>query len=420
MEYNARIKMDRELNRLKQEILKQILEKGHQYGIDPSSIDEIHFNRRIEAILKPILRDNRDLLLNRREQERIFGEIVSELLGLGPIDQLLKDPAITEIMVNGPKQVYIEREGKIEATDITFRDEQHLLYYIEKIVSPVGRSVTEFEPFIDVRLKDGSRVNVVRSPITAKGPLITIRKFSGRVLNMEDLINYKALTPFAADFLKACVLCRLNTLISAGSNCGKTTLLNVLASFIPEGERLITIEDTRELHIDRAHTVFLETRPPNMESKGEISIRDLVRNSLHMRPDRIIIGEVRSSEVLDMIQAMNTGHEGSMTTFHANSPLDALDRLEVLTLMGSHNISSEVAKRQIITAIDLVIQLARFADGTRRITEIAEVIKCKEYKTHELFVYDEDSHALKLTGNIPTFYPMLKRKANYSAPEFEK
>ncbi len=412
--------MERELNRLKQEILKRILERGHQYGIDSSNIDSIHFHRRIESIFRSILKENRDLLLNRQEQERVLGEIVSELLGLGPIDQLLKDPSITEIMVNGPKQVYIERNGKIEATDITFRDEEHLLYYIEKIVSPAGRSVTEFEPYIDARLKDGSRVNVVRSPITAKGPLITIRKFSGCVLNMDDLLNNKALTSMAADFLKACVISRLNILISAGSNCGKTTLLNVLASFIPEGERVITIEDTRELHIDRAHTVFLETRPPNIEGKGEITIRELVRNSLHMRPDRIIIGEVRSSEVLDMIQAMNTGHEGSMTTFHANSPLDALDRLEVLTLMGSNNISSEVAKRQIITAIDLVIQLARFADGTRRIVEIGEVIKCKEYKIQELFVYDEDSHTLKLTGNTPTFYPVLKRKANYSAQEFER
>ncbi len=412
--------MDKELNRLKQEILKQIMGRGYQYGIDSSNIDDIHFQRRIEAILKSVLKENRDLLLNRQEQERVLGEIVSELLGLGPIDQLLKEPTITEIMVNGPKQVYIERDGKIEVTDITFRDEQHLLYYIEKIVSSVGRRVTEFEPYIDVRLKDGSRVNVVRSPITVKGPLITIRKFSGRVLNMEDLINYKALTPLAADFLTACVISRLNILISAGSNCGKTTLLNILASFIPEGERVITIEDTRELHIDRAHTIFLETRPPNIEGKGEITIRDLVRNSLHMRPDRIIIGEVRFTEVLDMIQAMNTGHEGSMTTFHANSPLDALDRLEVLTLMGSSNISSEVAKRQIITAIDMVIQLAKFSDGTRRIIEIAEVTKCKEYNTRGLFVYDEDSHTLKLTGNIPIFYPILKRKANYSAQEFEK
>ncbi len=412
--------MEKELNRLKHEIIKQIQEKGYQYGIDSSNIDEIHFYRRIEAILRSILKENRDLLLNHKDQERVLGEVVSELLGLGPIDRLLKDPTITEIMVNGPKQVYIERDGKIETTDITFRDEQHLLYYIEKIVSSAGRNVTEFEPYIDVRLKDGSRVNVVRSPVTAKGPLITIRKFSGCVLKMEDLINNKTLTSLAAGFLKACVISRLNTLISAGSNCGKTTLLNVLASFIPEGERIITIEDTRELHIDRVHTIFLETRPSNIEGKGEITIRDLVRNSLHMRPDRIIIGEVRSSEVLDMIQALNTGHEGSMTTFHANSPVDALDRLEVLTLMGSNNISSEVAQRQIINAIDLIIQLARFADGTRRIIKIGEVIKGKEYNIRDLFVYDEDACILKLTGNIPTFYPILKRKANYSAQEFEK
>ncbi len=412
--------MERELNRLKQEILKQILEKGHQYGIDPAKIDEVHFHRRIETVFRSILKENRDVLLNRQEQEKVLGEIMSELLGLGPIDQLLRDPTITEIMINGPKQVYIERAGKIEATDITFRDEEHLSYYVEKIVSPVGRSVTEFEPYIDARLKDGSRVNVVRSPITAKGPLVTIRKFSGCVFKIEDLVNNKALTPMAADFLKACVIARLSTLISAGSNCGKTTLLNALAAFIPEGERIITIEDTRELHIDRAHTIFLETRPPNIEGKGEITIRELVRNSLHMRPDRIIIGEVRSSEVLDMIQAMNTGHEGSMTTFHANSPMDALDRLEVLTLMGSNNISSEVAQRQIITAIDLVIQLARFADGTRMIVEIGEVIKCKEYKIQDIFAYDEDSRTLKLTGNIPTFYSALKRKANYFAQEFEK
>lgn len=414
--------MENGLNSIKEDILKQLIERSKELWVDSREFVESDFRRRIEAFFRSILKEKKGFSLNRHEQEEILDEIISYFLGLGPIEKLLKDPDISEIMVNGPKQVYVERKGNLELTDITFKDEGQLLYFIEKIVSPLGRHLTQLEPYVDARLIDGSRVNIVRAPISTIGPILTIRKFSYNVLSIEDLIRLKTLNTPAAQFLGACIVSRLNILISGGASSGKTTLLNALSSFIPDKERVITIEDTRELRLARQHTVPLETRPPNIEGKGEITIRDLVRNSLHMRPDRIIVGEVRSDEVLDMVQAMNTGHEGSMATLHANSPLEAMGRLEMLSLLGNPNMSSEVAKRQIISAIDLVIDMARFSDGSRKIIRVSEVIKSKEYLLEDILVLSNDAgqEGLKFTGKAPTFHIKIKEKADYFCKEFEE
>jgi len=414
--------MEGNFNKLKDFILKQVVERSMEFKIDLLKFEEGEFRRRIDMAFKSILRENR-ISLKPSEQQEVRNEIMSYFLGLGPIDKLLKDPDVSEIMINGPRQVYVEKKGNIELTDIFFRDDEHLLYFVERILSSMGRQLTELEPYIDARLNDGSRVNLVKSPVSSTGPILTIRKYSHRILNIDELINLGTLNSLAAEFLKACVISRVNLLVCGGAGSGKTTLLNALVSLAPEKERIITIEETRELQINRKHWVPLETRPPNIEGKGEITIRDLLRNSLHMRPDRIIVGEVRSSEVLDMIQAMNTGHDGSMTTLHANSTLDAIERLEVLSLMSSVNISSEVAKRQIISALDLIIQIERLPDGSRKIIQISEIEKAKEYVLKDIFVLEEDSNGvgwLKFTGNIPKFYSRLRRKANYSSKEFEQ
>ncbi len=397
---------------LKEIIFKRLKEKATELNISSSGINDAHFKRRIEAVFRTVLRENR-ISLSPTEQDGIFSDIMSRLVGFGPIDSLLNNPEVSEIMVNGPKQIFIERSGVLELTDIRFESEEHLGYFIDKMLSPLGRRVTEFEPYVDARLADGARVNIVRTPISSIGTILTIRKFPHRKLTIDDLIRSGSLDQLAADFLKACVVARLDILISGGASSGKTTLLNALSAFIPKAERVVVIEDTRELNLPREHTVYLETRPPNIEGKGEITIRNLVKNSLHMRPDRIIIGEVRSDEVLDMIQAMNTGHEGSMTTLHANSPLETLERLEVLALMGSANMSSEVARKQINSAIDLIINTARFPNGKRKIIQISEVLKGKECGLEDIFVMDEGSGIIKSTGKVPQFYSKLKQQANY-------
>lgn len=410
--------MDNDMGQVRENILKQVSEKAKEFPVDFSKLDELNFRRRVEAMFKTVLRESRGIVLSHSQQEELLGDVISYLLGLGPIDKLLKDPSVTEIMVNGPKQVYIEKDGQLQLTEVTFRDDEHLSYFIEKIISPLGRRITEFEPYVDARLPDGSRVNIVRSPVSSVGQILTIRKFSHRVLTIEDLTKFGTLDEITAEFLKACVVARLNILISGGASSGKTTLLNALGAFIPEGERVIVIEDTKELRFPKAHTIYMETRAANIEGKGEITIRHLLRNSLHMRPDRIIVGEVRSDEVLDMIQAMNTGHDGSMTTLHANSPLEAMDRLEVLALMGSVNISSEVAKRQIISAVDLVVHMARVPGGARKITQIDQVLKEEEYNLQDIFIFEGEEGKLKPTGKLPIFYLKLKNKANYIWKDF--
>lgn len=405
--------MNARLQAINDDIINKITAREKEFKIDFTRQDNSEFRRIVESAFKSVVKENR-ISLSHQEQEEVLGEVISYFIGSGPIEGLLKDPEVTEIMVNGPGQIYVERRGNLELTNVTFKNEAQVLYLIEKIISPMGRRVSEFEPFVDARLSDGSRVNIVRSPVSRIGPLLTIRKFSCRVLRMEDLINFGSISRPAIEFLKACVIAKINILISGGAGTGKTTFLNALIDFIPENERLITIEDTRELIVSRRHTVPMETRPFNIERKGEISMRDLFKNALHMRPDRIIAGEVRGEEVLEMIQAMNSGHEGSMTTLHASSTLEALDRLEILALMGNSNMSSEVARRQIIGAVDLVIHLSRFPDGSRKVTQISEVLKGKEYSMQDIFVYDDASKTLKASGIRPQFSDKLHKLANYT------
>lgn len=307
------------------------------------------------------------------ERESIAESLFAELLGYGPIQPLLEDPEISEIMVNSARQVYVERHGKLELTDVQFGDDRQVMHLIEKIVAPLGRRIDEASPMVDARLPDGSRVNAIIPPLAIKGPSITIRKFSKDPLEIEDLIRFGTLSKNMAIFLEACVRARLNIVVSGGTGSGKTTTLNVLSSFIPEDERIVTIEDAAEIQLKQNHLVTLESRPANIEGKGEITIRHLVRNALRMRPDRIVVGEVRSGEALDMLQAMNTGHDGSLTTAHANTPRDVLSRLETMVLMAGMELPVRAIREQISSAVDLIIQQSRQKDGSRKITHITEV-----------------------------------------------
>lgn len=338
--------------------------------MDFSNPEEVR--RTVEETFLAVL-ESENITLSRIERVRLFEAIAAEILGYGPIEPLLKDDTITEIMVNGPKQVYIERNGKIEKTDITFDDDDHVMRIIDRIVSPLGRRIDESSPMVDARLPDGSRVNAVIPPISLVGPVLTIRKFARDPLTVDDLIRFGTMTPEIAAFLKACVEARLNIVISGSTGAGKTTLLNVLSSFIPGDERIVTIENAAELQLRQEHVVTLESRPPNIEGKGEITIRDLVINALRMRPDRIVVGECRGGEALDMLQAMNTGHDGSMTTVHSNSPRDTLHRLETMVLMAGMDLPIRAIREQIASALDLIIHVARLKDGTRRIVAITEV-----------------------------------------------
>lgn len=313
------------------------------------------------------------VLLPHNMKAQLFRDILDELLGYGPIQPLLDDISVTEVMVNGPHKVYIERDGKIERTGIAFQDDAHVLRVIERIVLPLGRRIDADNPTVDARLPDGSRVNAVIPPVAIDGPSITIRKFPHERLGVNDLINYESITPTMAQFLEACVKSRLNVIISGGTGSGKTTLLNILSKFIPEGERIVTIEDAAELRLHQEHIVRMETKAPDIDGKGGVMIRDLVKNSLRMRPDRIVVGEVRGGEALDMLQAMNTGHDGSLTTLHANSPRDAIARLETLVLMSGLDLPVRSIREQIASAIDVIVQQSRFADGSRKITKVTEV-----------------------------------------------
>ena len=326
----------------------------------------------------------------RPERNRIAVEIFDSIRGLGPLEKLLADDSISEIMVNGAKQVFIERKGKLLLSDVTFYDNDQLLNVIDRIVSPLGRHIDEANPMVDARLADGSRVNAVIPPLSLKGPLLTIRKFSRNPLTAENLISFGSLTFKMAAFLEACVKGRLNIVVSGGTGSGKTTLLNVLSAYIPHDERIVTIEDAAEIQLQQKHVLTLEARPANLEGKGQIAIRDLVRNALRMRPDRIVVGEVRGGEALDMLQAMNTGHDGSMTTGHANSARDMLARLETMVLMAGMNLPISAIRQQIASAIDIIVQQTRLRDGSRKITSISEVLGMEGdvIVTQDIFSYD--------------------------------
>ncbi len=330
------------------------------------------------------------LPLSALERERLVNDVQHELFGLGPLEPLLADTTISDILVNSHNTIYIERRGRLERTNIAFKDDEHLMRVIERIVSSVGRRIDESSPMVDARLKDGSRVNAIIPPLAIDGPVVSIRRFGSEPLKMTKLIEYKALTKDIADMLQMCVNARLNVLISGGTGAGKTTLLNALSAYIPENERIVTIEDSAELQLQQPHVVRLETRPPNIEGRGEVSQRDLVRNALRMRPDRIVIGEVRGGEAIDMLQAMNTGHDGSLTTIHANTPRDALSRVETMIQMTGMRLSGQAMRQQIASALDLVVQVARLSDGARRVTSISEITGMEGdiITMQEIFMYE--------------------------------
>jgi pilus assembly protein CpaF len=356
--------------------LKRLIHGKLVDKLDLSRVSDLEgetLRREIRLVVERLC-DSENPLLNRLERERLIDEVLDETFGFGPLEVLLKDPTISDILVNGPHKVYVERRGKLEKTEVKFRDNEHLLQIIDRIVSKVGRRVDETSPMVDARLPDGSRVNAIIPPLALDGPSMSIRRFGSNPLKLEDLLNYKAFTPEIAMLMEAAIKARLNIVISGGTGCGKTTLLNTLSSFIPSDERIITIEDAAELQLQQEHIVRLETRPANIEGKGAVTTRDLVRNALRMRPERIIIGECRGGETLDMLQAMNTGHAGSMTTLHANTPRDAQARLETMIMMAGLELPIKAMRQQISSAVDLIIQANRLQGGPRKVTSITEVM----------------------------------------------
>jgi len=386
--------------------------------------NQVEVRRQIEEIFGKVI-DEEGLALTRAERVRMLEQITDEIIGLGPLEPLLRDESISEVMVNGPRQVYIERSGRLELTNVVFQNDDHVMRIIDRIIAPIGRRVDESSPMVDARLTDGSRVNAIIPPLSLVGPVITIRKFSATPFTTDDLVRFGTSTPDMFDFLRACVEARLNIFVSGGTGSGKTTTLNVLSSFIPNDERIVTIEDAAELQLRQEHVVTLESRPPNIEGKGAIPIRELVRNSLRMRPDRVIVGECRSGEALDMLQAMNTGHDGSMSTGHANSPRDMLSRLETMVLMAGVDLPVRAIREQIASAVDLIVHQARLKDGTRKITHITEVqgMEGDVIVMQDVFVFEQTGIAdgkiqgrLKPTGIRPKFVEKFEVMGIHLAP----
>jgi len=383
-------------------------------SMDITRTDEVR--RTIQDLFEQILAEE-NIVLSRPERARLFEQIAAEILGLGPLQPLLEDDTITEIMVNGPKNVYIERKGRLHRVPVTFENNDHVMRVIDRIVAPLGRRIDESSPYVDARLPDGSRVNAVIPPISLVGPTLTIRKFSKNPITVDQLIQFGSISAEAVQFMKACVEARLNLVISGGTGSGKTTLLNVMSSFIPNDERIITIENAAELQLRQEHVVTLESRPPNIEGRGEITIRDLVINSLRMRPERIIVGECRGGETLDMLQAMNTGHDGSMTTAHANTPRDALARIETMCLMAGMDLPVRAIREQVSSAVDIIIQQERMRDGTRKVTTVTEVsgMEGEVITMTDIFVFEQTGMEngkivgrLRPTGLRPKFMDKIE------------
>jgi pilus assembly protein CpaF len=407
----------------KQEEFEAIKRRMHQRLVDKLDLSRVgdlkgdSFRREIRMVVEHLC-DSENTFLNRSERDKIVEEVLDETLGLGPLELLLKDPSISDILINGPKNIFVERRGQLEKTEVEFRDNGHLMQIIDRIVSKVGRRVDETCPMVDARLEDGSRVNAIIPPLALDGACVSIRRFGSNPLKLEGLLNYKAFTPEMVMLLEGCIKARLNIIISGGTGSGKTTLLNTLSSFIQNDQRVVTIEDAAELQLQQEHVVRLETRPANIEGTGAITATDLVRNALRMRPERIIIGECRGGETLDMLQAMNTGHDGSMTTVHSNSPRDAIARLETLVMMAGYDLPVKAIRQQISGAVDVIIQANRLQGGPRRVLNITEV-QGMEQDTVVLqdiyrFVQDgvgEDGKAhgyFEATGVRPSFMPRLE------------
>jgi pilus assembly protein CpaF len=404
-----------EFDELKQRIHSKLVDK-----LDLSRVGEMEgdtLRREIRLVVEHLC-DTEDTLLNRSERDRLVNEVLDETFGLGPLELLLKDPTISDILINGPKNVYCERRGKMEKTSVVFRDNSHLMQIIDRIISRVGRRVDETCPMVDARMIDGSRFNAIIPPLALDGACVSIRRFGANPLKLEDLLNFKAFTPEMVMLLEGAIKARLNILISGGTGSGKTTLLNTLSSFIPNTDRIVTIEDAAELQLQQDHVVRLETRPANIEGKGAVLTTDLVRNALRMRPERIIIGECRGAEALDMLQAMNTGHEGSLTTLHANAPRDAIARLETMILMAGLELPLKAMRTQIASAIDLIVQASRLQGGSRKITCIAEVVGMEQdtIVMQDIYRFDKEgvdelgrAHGkFVATGVRPTFMGRLE------------
>lgn len=411
---NTKLELEKDMKLMK-ELHKKLVETMDLERNDISKMSDNELYETASTCLNKII-DN-DLTINRSNIERIKKLVLNEAIGLGPLEQFLTDKDVSEIMVNSASEIYVEKKGKIYLSGAVFSSDQAVLDIIERIVSPIGRRIDESSPMVDARLKDGSRVNAVIPPLALKGPTITIRKFPEKRLTVQDLVDMGSVSADMSEFLESCVLHKRNIIISGGTGSGKTTLLNVLSNFIPNGERIITIEDAAELKLDHDHLISLESRPANAEGKGSVTIRDLVKNSLRMRPDRIVVGECRGAESLDMLQAMNTGHEGSLTTLHANTPRDALSRLETLILMAGMELPLQAIREQIVSAIDIIVQQTRFACGTRKITHITEVtgIEGNTIQLQDIFKYNKSGYsdegiiqgAFRSTETIPSFYQEL-------------
>ncbi|MDM8520541.1 CpaF family protein [Anaerolineales bacterium HSG6] len=399
--------------------LKERIQEKLLIELDPSmdakkNAEEVR--RTIQDLFDQILAQE-NIILSRAERGRLYDQIVADILGFGPLEILLADEDVSEIMVNGPEKVFVEKKGKLALSKVTFENNEHVLKVIDRIVSPLGRRVDESSPLVDARLPDGSRVNAIIPPLALNGPTLTIRKFEKDPLSIKDLVRFGSMSEQTAEFLRACVIARANMVVSGGTGSGKTTLLNVLSSFIPEDERIITVENAAEIQLQQEHVVTLESRPANIEGKGEVSIQDLVINTLRMRPDRVVVGECRGGETLDMLQAMNTGHDGSLTTAHANSPRDMLSRLETMCLMAGMDLPARAIREQIASAVDMIVQQTRLRDGSRRVTYCTEVqgMEGDVVVLSDIFVFEQQGiengkiiGRLKATGVRPKFYERIE------------